>query len=385
MALAINTGHALYANVVALICVEGGVLKDLKNPARTFTIDSNADYDPITKFGTGTYGEYFRTWVKPGQTQGNGVTFSPALGIDCTTLGNSLFLAVNNIATRTTAAAGAMVGSSSSFYRLTNIGMTSSGAVGPLFGTDAVVVGPAGPTTVYQNGAHSIAVAMPAGNPTASSVAVYVEGALDIQSGVAGNAATTGHVTDRLGGSPGYSGVGADFVYAVWFDKELTAGEVAALDTSLAGNNLFDLVTGAGAPANPAQVAATTADAAFSGGAAVAGATPAQIAGTTADAVFSGSAVAAAPGAGAFTTPEGLENNAGSLWLSQAVYWTWTPLGRVGSMIGKVPVDGTGTTHATTGVLTVSGINTGFGQLDVAVRGTSADLDAVYRCYGTAV
>lgn len=78
-----------------------------------------------------------------------------------------------------------------------------------------------------------------------------------------------------------------------------------------------------------------------------------------------------------------LENSPGSLWLSQSVEWTWSPLGRVGNMEGIAVVDGTGTTHATTGVLTVSGLALGDGELRVVKLGATAFDDLHYVEYGT--
>lgn len=89
-------------------------------------------------------------------------------------------------------------------------------------------------------------------------------------------------------------------------------------------------------------------------------------------------------GAGSITVGP-LENSPGSLWLSQSVAWTWAPLGRVGGMTGITVIDGTGTTHATTGVLTVSGLAPGEGELRVVKLGDTAFDDLHYVEYGTAV
>lgn len=78
-----------------------------------------------------------------------------------------------------------------------------------------------------------------------------------------------------------------------------------------------------------------------------------------------------------------LENSPGSLWLSQSVAWTWAPLGRVGSMTGITFVDGIGTTHATTGELTVSGLAAGDGEMRVVKLGATAFDDLHYVEYGT--
>jgi hypothetical protein len=92
---------------------------------------------------------------------------------------------------------------------------------------------------------------------------------------------------------------------------------------------------------------------------------------------------ASGPAAAGTITTDPLENNVGSLWLGQSVHWTWTQGGRIGSMTGKTLVEGTGTTHATTGALTVSGLPAGAGCLQIAVRGATPADDAVYHATGT--
>ncbi len=86
-----------------------------------------------------------------------------------------------------------------------------------------------------------------------------------------------------------------------------------------------------------------------------------------------------------FTTSEGLVNNSGTLLINTAVSWSWVPLGRVGSINGITVLDGTGTTHVTTGVLTVTGMSAGAGILLIADLVTDATDDLVYYEAGTAV
>jgi hypothetical protein len=100
-----------------------------------------------------------------------------------------------------------------------------------------------------------------------------------------------------------------------------------------------------------------------------------------------GNAVAGGPNA-AITdstqlTTDVLINNTGTVLVNQAVAWTWIPTGRIGSFAGLTPVDGTGTTNATTGRLTVTGLTAGSGVLLVAVRNTNALDDYVYYQAGT--
>ncbi len=65
---------------------------------------------------------------------------------------------------------------------------------------------------------------------------------------------------------------------------------------------------------------------------------------------------------------------------SQAVVWTWWPLGRPGSMAGITPTDGTGTTDGA-GKLTTS-ITAGVGALMVSKLGADGTLDELfYQAY----
>lgn len=74
-----------------------------------------------------------------------------------------------------------------------------------------------------------------------------------------------------------------------------------------------------------------------------------------------------------------IPNNAGSIYANQAVVWTWTPGGRVGSMVGLTPQDGSGTTDAN-GRL-APGIALVTGRLSVAVRNGTAATDDIFEQY----
>lgn len=80
-----------------------------------------------------------------------------------------------------------------------------------------------------------------------------------------------------------------------------------------------------------------------------------------------------------------MENNTRTgVLASVPVVYTWTPAGRTGSMGGKTPLDGSGTT-AGDGRLTVSGLAApGAGRLDVSVLGAAPDQDQVFCQYLTA-
>lgn len=94
-----------------------------------------------------------------------------------------------------------------------------------------------------------------------------------------------------------------------------------------------------------------------------------------------GNAAAGGPTAavGNFIMSDNIINNTGTVLSATSVYWTWTPSGRIGSMVGLSPQDGTGTTDAN-GRLS-PGVAVATGQLKISVRGASADLDDVYEEY----
>jgi 6-phosphogluconolactonase (cycloisomerase 2 family) len=87
---------------------------------------------------------------------------------------------------------------------------------------------------------------------------------------------------------------------------------------------------------------------------------------------------------GASYTFDTMSNGSGGYWANQAVVWNWWPGGRIGSLAGITPKQGTGTTNAS-GVLTLSGnLPTGAGLALVAKQNTGATDDAVFYQAGTA-
>jgi len=85
--------------------------------------------------------------------------------------------------------------------------------------------------------------------------------------------------------------------------------------------------------------------------------------------------IAAVPTGSVTTIP--LENLSGSLLVGVLCNYSWYPGGRIGSLTGITPQEGTATTHATTAVLTVTGLTTGAGVLLVCARSTTYDLDEI--------
>src|SRR5574343_1427952 len=87
MAYTLNTGHALYGNLIELIGVQSGALVSHKT-ARTFTPEAGSS------FGTGTYGEHF-SCVENGYST-KGASFTPGIAISTTTITSYTVMLVFN-------------------------------------------------------------------------------------------------------------------------------------------------------------------------------------------------------------------------------------------------------------------------------------------------
>jgi hypothetical protein len=73
-----------------------------------------------------------------------------------------------------------------------------------------------------------------------------------------------------------------------------------------------------------------------------------------------------------------LENTDGTLHLAATVNWSWYPGGRIGSFGSITPQEGTGTTNAVDGTLTIGTLTPGTGVLMTCVRAGSASTDSVH-------
>lgn len=283
MGLALDTGHALYGNLVSLVVVDDdGVIKDLKT-GDAFTVNGSASY------GTGTYGRHLRTSnsgnLALGAKRATVVPFGTVAKPDGT-----VFIAFNSFQGSGATTRPAMLGNDGA--------ETSSLPVPCIQNSDGKVAVTAGTTNAsgygtasVSTGAHSIAVTRT--GQTAKEV--YIDGALDASGGQMGNTGNT-NGWNYIGGyaAGGYGYCKADYHLIATFDTKLTLAQISALHASLQGSNTFAMVT------NPpaATVNVTTDAAVFSGGAeSPAGAT---VAITLDNAVWSGSA-APEPGPGSAT------------------------------------------------------------------------------------
>lgn len=418
MALNLNTSHPLYGNIVELFGIDPatGTLASVKTP-RTFSPQTGASY-PTT---AGTYGKSAKTNPAGGGGTIGGIPFAPDVELPNQPM--TMFVVVNNSSLSSGTSPFALV--SSNLERSPTIGFTAGGQA-RVFGQyePSTGAGATGTTVVTGTGtgagrAHSFAV-------TNSDVdhKLYVDG---VQEGPAGTRYDVRNAKySCLGGMPGFNAVGAEIVWVVWFNRELTPAEIADLHSSVGANNVIGLLDGAPAggtptvdsvtvtPANPsvtggatqqftATVAGTGAfsttvtwsvDGTGNGTINSSGLYTAPAAGvsarnvvvraTAANGTTSGTAavtVPAATGAGSFVT-EAMVNNTGQVLANTSIRWSWFPGGRIGAFAGITPVEGVATTNAQ-GQLTATGLATGAGLLVAAQWINGATDDVVFYQAGT--
>ena len=234
MAYTLNTGHALYANLIELIGVQGGALVSHKT-ARTFTEHADASY--VTG---GTWGEAFRA-VAGGFTT-KGASFSPALSVSSFTTPNfTLFVAFNTANATGGGGARTLFGGGSS--------LATVGVPGNATAVNASPVVITGTTSMQSTGAHSIALRR--ADTTTELVVDGISEGTGAQAGI--NAGTMSY--SYLCGQAGASSVACDGVWWAWFDRLLTVGEIADLHASLGASNAFGLVDSGDATAPTFSVA----------------------------------------------------------------------------------------------------------------------------------
>ncbi len=426
MPLTLNTSHPLYGNLKAFICVDSdNGIKDLVNTGVTFT------KDPAVTIGTGAYGKHFRTLS-------NG--FSPTLvtptgGPAVAPVDQTIILVVNNIAGGGGSNPAPLYsgGHASAFQR------TSGGTTGVSFGRWNSFWGrvdfTAESASTLANGAHSLAIT----RTGLTAHAVFRDGTLVSSGGGLGNDNGSAYF-GPFGGQAGVASGGADFVYAMIFDKALSLAEYQAIASSLGPNNAISLLTAssggdttppvitgpggatgsassASIPENTTAVHTFTANEpvtwSLNGGADVArfainpgtgalafqGAPDFESPGdANADNVYVvgvRATDAATPpnsatqtvsvtvtnvnegGTGSFTTSPMENNTRTGVLANQSLAYSYVAAGRIGSLSGRTVVDGTGTTSAT-GTLTVTGLPVGTGLVHVAVLGATPADDQVF-------
>lgn len=232
MALALNTAHPLYANLISLIAVDDdNVIKELVGAA---TMTPNG----AVTIGTGTYGRHFQTSMSGGNALG--VQRSAVVSMGTPSVPNcSVFVAANDFLQGSALSRSVLLSESGSAGNGMLLPVVNStGKVGASSGTAN-----AGTLTTgdVATGAHSICVT----RTGQTSSQIMIDGDAEVVSGgQVGSTAVSngwsyvgGHVSGNFGGTP------AQFVYIASFNKALSSAEAKGLHDSLTGANAFGLVT----------------------------------------------------------------------------------------------------------------------------------------------
>ena len=220
MAYTLNTGHALYGNLIELIGVQSGELVSHKT-ARTFTKHADASY------GSGTYGEHFRT-VGAGYAN-KGASFTPAIGVNTTSITSYTVVTVLN-------------GSGSNEASL-SLGSGSPPVYGPglssgkINGMRTASVG----TTSLGTGARMLSLCRI--GATAEKL-YYDAGNVEYNAtGLSPSYADSGTSSNYVGIVARGSNCNLDIVWIAVFNKELSSTEISDLFGTLGASNAFGLVT----------------------------------------------------------------------------------------------------------------------------------------------
>lgn len=327
MALALNTSAALYPYLKSLVCVDGGVIKDLVNTGLTFTQHANAGGIVASR----GYGEAFRV-ARNGQFAGYSVTPSSTINIGSdATKKTTIFVAFNAFVAPGNV--GNLFGNVP-LIQLDAEGKVSSSASSSFYTTKSV--SNIAPSTFATPAPCTVAVQR-LGN-VANGVYHWLNGVLDSGSPLTNTTGqqgytNTNHAITTIGNNDGNGSVDAEIVYiAVFQGVTPTNAQIQELHNSLTGNNAFALVTTGGggtnifATASAAAIATATATATVAGGgvtaSAIATATASATATVTIYATATAQAVATASATGTANTGStqlilpALKNNTGMLLAS---------------------------------------------------------------------
>lgn len=229
MALALNTSHPLYANLLCLICVdETNTIIDLVTPSRTFTKHTNAT------IGSGTYGRHIKTLGSSYSPQG--VQLDTPLDLAAPTYTNlSVLVVANNLPTGSNGSnALGNTASATAFFSPT----TTSSDASVKYNNSALATS----GVTYRNVGPISLVGVR--DKTGGAGAFYRDGALVNSGSVVGTDGTSVEF-NYIGGREGTGVLQGEYVWIAYFDKALDATEVADLHSSLGADNAFSLVESA--------------------------------------------------------------------------------------------------------------------------------------------
>lgn len=226
MALTLNTGHALYGDLIRLYCVDDdNVIKDLKG-------DTCTPHANVTQ-GTGTYGRHFRTLIASNNAEGVALTTGFLAKPTSNPIGTT-FVVIN--AGNSRVSRGGVCDATIS--NSVGPGVYTGDAAGIQTGSSYPTV--LGTTDIIGAGAFSFGCGL---NGSTSSK-TFVNGVTENTGGSVGNASDT-YYSKYIGGSPtgGYGGFAADYVWVAHFRKYLSDAEILDLHNSLGASNTFGLVS----------------------------------------------------------------------------------------------------------------------------------------------
>ena len=235
MAYTLNTGHALYGNLIELIGVQSGALVSHKT-ARTFTPHASAT------FGSGTWGEHF-TSAGSSYTD-RGASISPTVGINTTSTTSYTVITVLNSS-----------GNGSNYAGYTLGKAANPRVFGPQMRNNHVFCrGIEGTTAVGTS--NRMLTHCRIGE---TSGKVYLDKAIEGSSTTLSNDyADAGSTADYIGmASPDQVGVWS-IVWVAVFNKELSLAEISDLYDSLGASNAFGLVASADSTAPTISSASVT-------------------------------------------------------------------------------------------------------------------------------
>lgn len=220
MAYTLNTGHALYGNLIELIGVQSGALVSHKT-ARTFTKHADASY------GSGTYGEHFRT--AGASYTDKGASLTPAIAVNTVTVTSYTVVTVLN-GSGANESSLSLTGSSPRVYGAGLSAGKIKGVRGASVGATALGTG-ARMLTLCRIGETAEKLYYDAGNIDYSGTAL-VQDYND-----------TGASANYIGAVAAGSNCNLDIVWQAVFDKELSSSEISDLFGSLGASNSFGLVS----------------------------------------------------------------------------------------------------------------------------------------------
>lgn len=244
MPLSLNTSHPLYGYLKQLICVENGVIKDLKNPSQTFTQDALAG-GVVAARG---YGEGFR-FQNNGQYGAAVVTLGTniAAGTDATSK-TTVFLAFNVLKSAPAGAAGNLF-QPASLIQVNPAGRVSSYGQAP-GGYGTLTTGSVSLSDFNAPIPGTIAVCR-----NGTSVNMWLNGAPDAGSPFSNSSgqldwANPSRVISTLGANNGNGTASAEVVFMAVFQGIVpTDAQIAELHASLTGAGAFSLVSSGGGTA----------------------------------------------------------------------------------------------------------------------------------------